>query len=191
MDTHRGTDRLLLVAALALIVGGWAWVLWRGRSPAPAARMEASPAVLPAMQSGAAEQSGLPLVHAVGAERVSDVPRYPGARLLEGETMPIWGLKAARMVTEASPREVALYYTRRLLAAGYAAEDQMALSTDGEGWFGSFAKAGGAPYVGIVAMSRWIDLPPGGATNPTTISIVTVTAEDLDVQALQAALEAP
>ena len=177
------SDRSLLFLAVCLIIIGGAIVLLspqkgeKAVSPTPPAQDAKQYERYPAYFSS---EPSLPLVDAPGTEIVSDMPRYPDARLVEGNTVPELGIKIARMMTEAPPREVALYYIQRLLDEGYWIDATEPLIESGEGWWGSFYNKNGDEYLGIIVMSQWIDLPPGGTDNPSRISIIRLSTKDLE-----------
>jgi hypothetical protein len=186
------------LALVLVVVGVVLWAPHRQEMRVPGGDLPATTsAPLSGAQSGRVAlvprrepTSPIPLVDAVGANDLDKVPRYPGAKALESDREPKFGLSMSRYIVAATPVDVGRFYVLHYAGADYRIDDTGMLANNGTGWWGNFTSPDNRTSVAIFAISEWIDTPIDDLDNPTTITVIKTDGDELDVQALLAQLGA-
>ena len=184
-------DRWLIVALIFLLAVIGYLLLYRGSAiteerfvatTEPTSALSYGDAV--AVSQRAVATPVIPLVDSIGTFDLGNVPRYPGAKAIDSGRESMIGLSMTKYVSADRPIQVAEFYMKHFNRQGYRIDQAEMLDADGAGWWANFTSPKGTVSVGIFAISRWIDLPPGHPENPTRITIIKVDGDDLDVEEL-------
>ena len=181
MERNKAVEAFVVIAVLTIV----ALVLpravreWRAQEERGVATPTSVPMTRPERGQVLAYQqelvaTTLPPRDTPGGRDLSGVARYPGAVIIKNDESKDGLIRSVKYLTTDDPIDVGAFYMTEFLPSSWREMGMGMLSHTGHGWWGSYMSHDGLTAVAIFGMSKWMDEPAGGESNPTTISVVVI-----------------
>lgn len=117
----------------------------------------------------------MPVHDIPGSRDFSEIGRMPDSMIIWQKEGTIDGLKAKteKYISVRPPMAAEIYFTDKLLRKYIVVRDNLT-TNDGYGWTGIYLSPQNDEMIAVISTSKLIGPPPGGAENPTEISVMRV-----------------